>query len=144
MASKADGYENRQISRGKNRHAVTFRQAIDEFLYIVKAKYADQLTEQHIPDWYAALRKKGNANRTIYRKHVSVFGYLSWAGVDTKKLAAKARSYTERAVQVYKPEEIDKFFKSLKSPYHRMVFETLLRALHSSRRSAAGSTDADR
>ena len=126
---KAKEYEERQIARGKKRAAVTFRTAINEFMSEVRAPNADQLTEAHIMRWYAALRgkEKGNSDRTIYNKHVSVFGFLKWADVDTKKLASKAPSFTEKAVEVYKQDEMKKFFSSLADPYHRIVFEVLLK-----------------
>lgn len=127
LKAKADEYSERQLARGKKRAAVTFGTAIDEFLPIVKVVYADQLTERLILRWYAALRGKKNSDRTIYNKHVSVFGFLKWAGVDTTKLAAKAPGFTEKEVEVYKLDEMKTFFKSLSDPYHRIVFEVLLK-----------------
>jgi integrase len=94
---------------------------------VVRVPYADQLTETLILRWYAALRAKKNADRTIYNKHVSVFGFLTWARVDTKKLAERAPSFTEKAVEVYKADELKRFFASLVAPYHRMVFAVLLK-----------------
>jgi len=52
---------------------------------------------------------------------------LKWADVDTKKLASKAPSFTEKAVEVYKQDEMKKFFSSLADPYHRIVLEVLLK-----------------
>lgn len=124
---KAEEYTERQIARGKKRAAVTFKTAIEEFMSVVRVPYADQLTETLILRWYAALCAKKNADRTIYNKHVSVFGFLRWAGVDTKKLAERAPSFTEKAVEVYKADELKKFFASLAAPYHRMVFAVLLK-----------------
>jgi integrase len=94
----------------------------------VKVQFADQLTEALILRWYAALRTKKNSNRTIYNKHISVFGFLKWCGIDTKKLATKAPSFTEKAVEVYKADELKKFFASLTDLYHRIVFEVLLKS----------------
>ena len=127
LRTKAKEYEERQIARGKKRAAVTFRQAVEEFMSVVRVPYADSLTEPLIMRWYAALRAKKNSDRTIYNKHVSVFGFLSWAGVDTKKLTAKAPTFTEKAVEVYRADELKTFFASLSSPYHRIVFEVLLK-----------------
>lgn len=62
----------------------------------MRVKYADQITEQSILDWCAFLRKQGNRDRTIYSKHSSVFGFLRWAEVDTKKLAERAPDFTEK------------------------------------------------
>jgi integrase len=127
LKSKAKDYKDRQIARGKNRAAVTFWSASQEFLPAVKAQFADELTEAHIMRWYGVLRSNGNSARTIYNKHVSVFGFLSWIGVDTKKLAKKAPKFTEKEVEVYRPDELGTFFKSLNDPYHQIAFETLLK-----------------
>jgi hypothetical protein len=75
-----------------------------------------------------ALRAKKNADRTIYNKHVSVFGFLSRAGIDTKTLVQKAPAFTEKAVEVYKADELKKFFASLTDRYHRIVFGVHLQA----------------
>jgi integrase len=126
LKSKASEFHARQIARGKKRAAVQFKQAFEEFLTVVRVPNADQLTEAHILRWYAALRAK-NDDRTIYNKHVSVFGFLTWAGVNTKKLAERAPAYTQKAVEVYRPEELAQFFCHLTIPYHRIVFEVLLK-----------------
>jgi integrase len=75
--------------------------------------------------WYAALRKKGNSNRTLYNKHVLIFGFLASCGVTHLKI--KAPGYTEKEVEVYERDELKKFFASLTDPYHRIVFEVLLK-----------------
>lgn len=127
LSKKAKEYIERQIARGKNESAITFKGAIKEFLPSAKAEYADQLSEQAILRWYAALRKKGNSNRTIHNKHISVFGFLKWCGIDTKPLAAKAPDYTEKEVEIYERDELKQFFEALTEPYHRLVFEILLK-----------------
>jgi integrase len=127
LRTKAKEYKERQIARGKNRAAVTFGTAIEEFLPSVKVRFADELTEALINRWYTALRTKKNSDRTIYNKHVSVFGFLKWCKLDTKHLAVKAPTFTEKTVEVYTPEEMKKFFSSLTDPYHRIAFEVLLK-----------------
>jgi integrase len=127
LALKAEEFLERQAARGKNRQRVLFRTAINEFLPIAGVDYADQLSEQIILRWYAALRKNGNSNRTIYNKHITLFGFLKWAGVDTKILATRAPSYTEKDVEIYTAEELGVFFDSLNDEYHRAVFEVLLK-----------------
>jgi integrase len=124
---KSQAYIDRQIARGKVRHSETFKTAINEFLPIAAIDFADQLNEEIILRWYATLRKNGNSNRTIYNKHVSVFGFLKWCGVDTKKLADNAPEFTEKNVEVYEPEELKAFFDSITDSYHRIVFEVLLK-----------------
>jgi integrase len=127
LRQKCVAYLDRQVARGKIRHSQTFTTAIEEFLPIAGVEYADQLTEEIILRWYAALRKNGNSNRTIYNKHVSVFGFLKWSGVNTKPLAEGAPKFTEKDVEVYDPEELKTFFDSITDQYHRIVFEVLLK-----------------
>ena len=127
LKAKSTEYVERQIARGKKRASQTFKTAVEEFLPISKTQFADQLTEAHITRWYAALRAKKNSDRTIYNKHVSIIGWLSWAGVNTKKLAANAPGFTEKEVEVYKAAELKTFFASLTDSYHRIVFEVLLK-----------------
>jgi integrase len=100
---------------------------IDEFRAAASVTYLDELTEDIILRWYASLRKRGNSDRTINNKHVSLFGFLRWAGVDTKKLAARAPKYTEKSVEVYNTEQLKTFFASPSVPYHLIVFNVLLK-----------------
>ncbi len=127
LRAKANEYIKRQKNRGKGRAAETFETAIEEFLSLVKVRYADQLTEEDITDWYGKLRKKGNSDRTVYNKHVSIFGFLKWVGVDTKKLAEKAPSYTEKEPDAYRKRQMQQFFSFVTAPYHRIVFQVLLK-----------------
>jgi integrase len=127
LADKAREYLERQEARSKAESVLAFRAAFEGLKAAAKVTYLDELTEQIILRWYAALRKHGNSNRTIHNKHVSVFGFLKWAGVDTKKLAQRAPSYTKRDVETYGSDELKAFFASLDDDYHRIVFEVLLK-----------------
>lgn len=127
LADKAKAFRERQETRGKAESVITFDNVIAEFRTVAKVTYLDELTEDIIIRWYAALRKRGNSDRTINNKHTSLFGFLRWAGVNTKNLAERSPKYTEKAVEVYSTEELKTFFSSLKRDYHRIVFETLLK-----------------
>jgi integrase len=127
LADKAKAFRDRQEARGKTESVITFDNVIDEFRSVANVTFLDELTEDIILRWYAALRKRGNSDRTINNKHISIFGFLRWAGVDTKKLASRAPKYTEKSVEVYSADELKVFFASLTDSYHRIVFETLLK-----------------
>ena len=127
LTDKAKAFRERQEARGKAESVITFDNVIDEFKAVANVMYLDELNEDIILRWYAALRKRGNSDRTINNKHTSLFGFLRWAGVDTKKLAARAPKYTEKSVEVYNTEQLKAFFASLKDDYHRIIFETLLK-----------------
>jgi integrase len=127
LADKVKAFRNRQEARGKAESVITFDNVIDEFRAASSVTYLDELTEDIILRWYASLRKGGNSDRTINNKHVSLFGFLRWAGVDTKKLAARAPKYTEKSVEVYNTEQLKTFFASLSISYHQIVFNVLLK-----------------
>jgi integrase len=127
LRKRANAYIDRQTARAKMASLQTFTAAFDEFLSIVRVEYADQLTEEVVLKWQAALRKRGNSPRTVHNKHLSIFAFLRWTGIDTKKIVKRAPEFTEKIVEVYRPEELKKFFASLTEPYHRMVFQVLLK-----------------
>jgi len=129
LRTKGKEFVARQIKRRKFRAAVTAEQAITEFLAVTKKTYADELTEDVILDWYNKLQDEvqENEDRTVYNKHVSVFGMLRWAGVDTKPLAPNGPpTFSERAVVIYNGEELRKLF-AVCNPYQRLVFLLLLK-----------------
>lgn len=127
LRKRADAYIDRQTARGKLASLQTFTAAFDEFLSIARVEYADQLTEDVVLKWQAALRKRGNSPRTVHNKHLSIFAFLRWTGIDTKKIIARAPEFTEKTVEVYRPEELKRFFDSLTDRYHRIVFQVLLK-----------------
>lgn len=126
LRKRAKAYITRQKARGKLASLQTFENAFDEFMSSVKVEYADELIEDVVLRWHAWMREHGNEARTIHNKHGSVFSFLRWAGVDTKKILKRAPEFTEKAVESYKPSELKAFFDSLTQPYHRMVFRVLL------------------
>jgi integrase len=126
LRKRQANFLTRQTDRGHSRAAETAKQAIDDFLQITGHTYADEVTEDSILLFYRSLRQRGNADRTIYNKHVSLFGFLKWLNIDTKQLAEKPPSYTERAVVVYDSADLQTLF-AICNPYQRLVFEVLLK-----------------
>jgi integrase len=123
---KAVDYIDRHLAKGQKRASETSKIAIDGFLEATGLTYADQVTETAILSFYRHLRKAGNQDRTIYNKHMSLFGFFKWLGIDAKKMVDKPPSYTEREVEIYGPEELRELFDSC-TEYQRVVFETLLK-----------------
>jgi integrase len=123
---KKDEFIQRHLDRGQIRASETSTIAIDGFLEATGIAYADQVTEASILAFYKHLRKRGNQDRTIYNKHASLFGFFKWLGLDTKKLADRPPSYTEREVETFHADDLRTLFASC-TPYQRVVFETLLK-----------------
>jgi len=119
-------YVERHLAKGQTRASETFTLAIDGFIEATRFVYADQVDEASILKYYAHLRKLGNKDRTIYNKHVSLFGFFKWLKVDVTKLAERPPAYTEKEVEIYHSEDLKTLFDSC-SGYNLVVFETLLK-----------------
>jgi len=57
LADKAKAFRDRQEARGKTESVITFDNVIDEFRSVANVTFLDELTEDIILRWYAALRK---------------------------------------------------------------------------------------
>lgn len=119
-------YIKRLLSQGKQRASETAALAIDEFVEATDHLYIDEVREDSVLRFYRFLRKKKNADRTIFNKHSSLFSFFRWLKVDVKKLAEHPPSYTKREVEIYDPEDIRDLF-AICDEYQRVVFETLLK-----------------
>jgi integrase len=128
LLEKSREYIQRQISRGKLRHAKICTAVLGDFVQMVGVRYAEQLTEAVMLDWYTKLAERGNDKYTIHNKHIAVVGWLKWCGVSTKPLAPDGPpAFTRKKVKIYSPVELQVLFDSLTSPYHSLVLETLLK-----------------
>jgi integrase len=126
LQRKKDEFIKRLVSQGHQRASETALIAIDDFLEATDLTYADEVTEDSILKFYRYLRRRGNVDRTIYNKHVSLFGFFKWLKMDVKKLAEKPPTYTERDVEEYDLEDLRVLFAAC-DEYQKVVFETLLK-----------------
>jgi integrase len=150
LATKCDEYIKRHLSKGQQRASETSKIAIQDYLDATGIIYADQVNEASVLKFYSYLRKSGskvkplprkaapkrkpavkkptvkagNQDRTIYNKHVSLFGFFKWLGLDTKELSERAPSYTKKEVSVYDSADLKKLFAA-SPPYQRLVYRTL-------------------
>jgi integrase len=126
LTKKKTEFIDRHLAKGQQRASETSLQAIDDFLLATGLIYADQVTEERVLDFYRALRKKGNKDRTIYNKHMSLFGFFKWLKLDTKALAEKPPDYTEREVQTYRGDELADLLDHVEG-YQRVVWELFMK-----------------
>ena len=124
---KRDEFIKRLQSKGHQRASETAKLAIDDFLAATDLTYVDEVNDEAFIRFYEFLRKRGNGNRTIYNKHISLFGFFKWLKLDTKQLAEKAPDYTEREVEVYDPEDLKVLFGAA-DEYQKVVFEAYLKS----------------
>lgn len=126
LLKKRDEFIERHLSKGQQRASETAKIAIDGFLVATKHTYVDQVAEASVLKFYKHLRDAGNQDRTVYNKHVSLFGFFKWLKLDVDGLAERPPSYTEKEVEIFHPEDLKILFKS-STPYQKVVFETLLK-----------------
>jgi integrase len=127
LQERRNAFLERTLARGKDEGEAAYRVAIDDFLAINRSlRYADEVRESHILDYYSGLRERGNSDRTIHNKHVSLFAFLKWCGLDTKPLAERSPNYTKKRVRIYSRADLQALFAACKKPYHRIVFQVLL------------------
>jgi integrase len=126
LEQKKKEFIKRLVAKGHQRASETAEQAIDDFLDATHLSYQEQVNEAAILKFYRSLRDRGNGDRTVYNKHVSLFGFLKWLGLDVKKLAERPPSYTEKEVEIYEPEDLKILFDAC-NQYQRVIFELLLK-----------------
>jgi integrase len=126
LLKKKDEYIQRHLAKGQVRASETSTICIDDFIDATGHVYAEQIEEASVLKYYKYLRARGNQDRTIYNKHMSLFGWFKWMGIDTKKLADSAPSYTEKEVEIFHAEDLKMLLDSC-TKYQRVVFETLLK-----------------
>jgi integrase len=113
--------------RGSIIAADSYRLACDEFLRVLGKTFVDQVTPEDVLVFHKALRKRGIADRTVHNRHMNVMAFLRFCGVNIKKLAPRAPKYEKTMPEIFEDEALKAFFTSLENPYHRLVFELLLK-----------------
>jgi integrase/recombinase XerD len=87
-----------------------YRCTLESFVSIVKKKHLEDLTRDDILVWIAALRKKGNAPRTI-RNRIDLFQiFLHYAKLPSLLTGNDLPKYTDKKVRAYNPVELGKMF----------------------------------
>jgi integrase len=126
LLKKRDEFIERHKAKGQTRASETSLIAIDDFLEATRHTHTDQIDEASVLLFYRHLRKRGNQDRTIYNKHVSLFGWFKWIGLDTDKLSDGPPAFTEKEVKTFDPEDLTTLFAAC-TRYQFVVFETLLK-----------------
>jgi integrase len=112
--------------RGKLRAVETMTIAIDDFLSVTGHTYPSQITADSMLALYVALRKRGNSDRTIYNKAMSLGGWFGFMKLDTDEIIPENPTYTEKEVEIYNPKELKALFGACKTRYQKTVFTLLL------------------
>ena len=113
--------------RGSLVASKAYQLAISDFLENSKCTYADEVTEAHVAAHHVYLRGKGKSARTVHNRHMNVKAFLLASGVPTSVLKRGAPKFDKTLPEIYEPSELKKFFASLESEYHLLIFDLLLK-----------------
>lgn len=106
--------------------AKSYTVALDNFmLALPDCRYVDQIDEEAMVKFGAALRKKGNGQRTISNKHKAVITFMRWSGVEVKPLKIKTPKYEKKLPVVYSEDQVTALLRAAPTPYYHLVLETL-------------------
>jgi integrase len=127
LLRELDKFVQNAVDRGSARAAEAYRQAGDDFLKIIGRTYADEITEDDVLKHLRALRKRGQAPRTIHNRHVCIVSFLKHLKLDAKALAPSSPKYEKSVPEAYSSEELTAFFASVKDEHLYLTFELLLK-----------------
>jgi len=127
LARELTKFVEKAVDRGSPKAAEAYRQAGDDFLKIIGRTYADEITEDDVLKHLRALRKRGQAPRTIHNRHVCIVSFLKHLKLDAKALAPSSPKYEKSVPEAYSSEELTAFFASVKDEHLSLTFELLLK-----------------
>jgi len=126
LASLKKRWLQKLEARGKKRAIETMSVAIEDFLAVTGHTYPDQITEDSMLTLYAALRQRGNSDRTIYNKATSLGGWFKFMKLPVKEIIPENPDFTEKEVEIYSRQDLKALFDACKTQYARVVFRLLL------------------
>jgi integrase len=104
----------------------SYRVALDDFIRSVPdLQFVDQVNEETLIKYGAALKKSGNSERTVFNKHRVVLGFLRWCNVDVKALRIRTPRFEKKLPVVYSDETAAALIKATTDPYYRVVLDVL-------------------
>jgi integrase len=116
--------------RGAKEAAEIYERTLTDFLSTCRKTYADELTNDDVLKFHGEMRKRGLADRTVFNRHMNLRAFLIHLGIkddELKKLAGERAPRFEKTLpEIYEPDELAAFFKSLESEYDQLLFDTLL------------------
>jgi integrase len=127
LSRQADKFVQAAFDRDASVVAKAYRLAINEFLSVTGKTYADQVTADDLTAYHLALKKRGCSARTVHNRHMSVKAFLRGCGLSETVKGKKAPKYDKTLPEIFETGDLNPFFASLSDPYHRVVFNLLLK-----------------
>jgi hypothetical protein len=124
LKTDIDLFLERTRSAGSAEAALTYGVALKDFCEAVDLSRADEIDEAAMLQFHAALRKKGNGDRTIANKHAAVKAFVIWLKLDPKSLGKPPR-YEKRMPKVYDRDVISSLMAENDDPLMGVTIDVL-------------------
>ena len=112
------------VADAEKRHAMEAaeisRRVGEEFLRGWKKVYVDEVTREDFFDFHAALRKKGNSDRTVANKHVRLASMLRFAGIDPKIIPPRPK-YEKALPTIYERDQVGDLLRNTTGRLHLVL-----------------------
>lgn len=126
LSKKAREFVRDAEQRGALEAADVNRLVTAEFLRVVKKAYLDEIRRSDILDFYTALRKRGNSDRTVANKHARLKSFLRFAGMDVKEIFPPKPRYDETLPTIYTSDQISAIL-NVADAYMHLVIDLALK-----------------
>lgn len=112
--------------RGSTVAAAVYATASAEFLEVTGRTYADEITADDILYFHRTLRGRGCSDRTVYNRHTQLMAFLRFCKLNVKELAPSTPKYERTIPETYAPEDLKRFFSSIRDEKQFITFSILL------------------
>ena len=116
------------LIRKAKRAAVVYRQAVEDFLPMISARYADEITAEDLLVHQEILQKRGLADRTVANRHAFVVSFLRYLKLNVRELAPRRPKFEKKLPKAYTSEELQALSDSLTTERQHIVYGLLLKA----------------
>jgi integrase len=111
----------------------SYRNSINEYLAVTKHRYADQVTDLSLLQFFDALRKRGLEERTVQNNWQYLRTFLKFCDLDPNKMLKKDTGEDnrpralEKQPEAYTRDQMAKFLAACKTERDRLAFECYLK-----------------
>ena len=120
-------YIQRKIISGKRPNTVTgYKFTLGLFAEFCPYLYIDQITGDTLLDFAAWCRKRGDGERTVSNRIVDIAMFMKFNGKPKLVPQSDWPKYTERLVESYTQEELDKFYAAAETDKERLLLDLLI------------------
>ena len=127
VAEGVEKFIQRKVAAGKRPGTVTaYKFTLGLFKEFCPHLYVDEITGDTLLDFAAWCRKRGDAERTVANRFVDIASFMKFHGKTGLVPKSDWPKYTERRVESYTQEELNKFYAAAKTEKERLLLDLLI------------------